>query len=194
MHGHYGRPIVVLPPTGGRAWDFDDNGLIDAVSDLAEGGRAKIYCVDGRDNDDVQSRAAYEAWVLERVLPFVYEDCGGPLEMVVAGCADGAVSAADLALGRADLFPAAVCMSGRFDDEVTDAVARLGPDQVDWINGRVNLVLGVSSDADAAAATAFAARLRDLGIRYAIDQTPADTPCGWPAWRHLAASTFPRFC
>lgn len=193
VHGHYGRPILAFPPTAGRAWDFDDNGLIDAVAELVEGGRVKVYCVDGRDSDDAESRAAYEAWVVERVLPFVYADCGGPLEVLTAGCADGAVSAVDLALRRADLFPVAMCMSGRYDDEVVSAVARLGHDQVDWISGRLTVVLGVADDDDEAVATEFAARLMDLGVRHELDRVPGGTPAGWPAWRHLAATHFPRF-
>ena len=111
VHGHYGRPVLALPPAGSRAWDFDDHALIESVTDLLEGGRAKIYCVDGRDLDETDergARATYESWLLERVLPFVYADCAGPLEVLTAGCGEGAVSAAGLAIRRADLFP--VCL------------------------------------------------------------------------------------
>jgi esterase/lipase superfamily enzyme len=192
--GHYGRPVLAFPPAGGRAWEFDDNGMIDAVSDLLEAGRMKVYCVDGRETDDAPTRAAYEAWVIDRVLPFVYADCGGPLEVLTAGCADGAVTAVDLALRRADLFPVAIAMSGRYDDEAVDAVARLGHDHVDWLGGRLTVVLGVADDADTAAAEAFGERLADLGIRHELDRVPAGMPGSWPAWRHLAATHLPRFC
>jgi esterase/lipase superfamily enzyme len=192
--GHYGRPVLAFPPVGGRAWDFDDNGMTDAISTLLEAGGAKIYCIDGRDSGDVGSRAAYDAWVVDRVLPFVYADCGGPLEVLTAGCADGAVTAVDLVLRRADLFPVAVAMSGRYDDEAVDAVARLGHDHVDWLDGRLTVVLGIADDEDAAAAEAFAGRLGDLGIRHELQRTPVGTPPGWPAWRHLAATQLPRFC
>lgn len=194
VHGHYGRPVLAFPPAAGRAWDFDDNGMIDAVRDLVEGGRVKIYCVDGRESDDEQPRAAYENWIVDRVLPFVYADCAGPLEVVTAGYGDGAVSAADLALRRADLFPVAICMSGRYDDSVVDAVAGLGADHVEWINSRLSVVLGVIDDCDTVAAGAFATRLGELGTRHEIDQAPEGTPPGWPGWRHLTAEHFPRFC
>jgi esterase/lipase superfamily enzyme len=192
--GHYGRPVLAFPPAGGRAWDFDDNGMISAVNDLLESGRMKIYCVDGRETEDPKTRAAYEAWVVDRVLPFVYADCAGPLEVLTAGCADGAVTAVNLAVRRADLFPVAIAMSGRYDAEVVDALARLGHDHVDWITGRLNVILGVADDADERAVTTYAARLADLGIRHEVDRVPAGTPWGWPAWRHLAATHLPRFC
>lgn len=195
VHGHFGRPVLMFPPAGCRAWDIDDEGMIDALTDLVEGGRAKIFCVDGRDEGDTMSEAAYDAWVLEQVLPFVYSDCGGPLEVLAAGCGDGAVSAAGLAIQRADLFPVALCMSGRYDDEVLAALDRLDPDHTEWISGRVLVVLGAGTDElDLAAAQEFAARLADLGIRHEVAPVPAGTPGGWPSWRHLAATTLPRFC
>ena len=194
VHGHYGRAILAFPPTAGRAWDFDDSGMVDAVLDLVEGGRAKFYCVDGLDTDDAASRAAYEAWVVDRVLPFVYADCAGPLEVLTAGCGEGADSAADLALRRADLFPVAICMSGRYEARVADSVAELGRDHVEWINGRLTVVLGVADESDAAAAAEFSSRLAQLGVRHEVDRAPGGTPRGWPAWRHLAAMQFPRYC
>lgn len=195
VHGHYGRPVLAFPPAGGRAWDFDDNGMIDAISDLVQGGRLKVYCVDGLDSSDAADRGAYDAWVVDRVLPFVYGDCGGPLEVLTAGCGEGAVTAADLAVRRADLFPVAIAMSGGYDHlDVLEAAAELGPEHVDWLAGRLQVVLGVADANDQAVTAEFAAQLGEFGIRCQVDRVPADTPCGWPAWRHLAAAHFPRFC
>lgn len=198
VHGHFGRPVLAIPPAGGRAWDFDDNAMIESLTDLVQGGRAKIYCVDGRDLDEADergARAAYDAWLVERVLPFIYADCDGPLEVLTAGCGDGAVSAAGLAIRRADLFPVAVCMSGRYDDDFCDSIEALHADHFEWIGGRVLVVLGAANDgADEAASAAFAASLGYLGIQHEIARVPDGTPCGWPAWRHLAATHLPRFC
>ncbi|MEP7054483.1 MAG: esterase [Actinomycetota bacterium] len=192
--GHFGRPVLAFAPLDGRAWDFDDNGMIGVLGDLLDSGGAKLYCVDGRDSDDEKARTAYENWIIDRVLPFVHTDCGGPIEVVTLGCADGAGTAVDLALRRADLFPIAIGMSGRYDAAAADAVAQLGHDHVDWVNGRLTVVLGVGDEADNAAATSFSGRLGHLGIRCEVDAVPAGTPCGWPGWRHLAATHLPRFC
>ena len=35
-YGHYGRPFLVFPSEQGRAWDFETNGMIDAVRPLID--------------------------------------------------------------------------------------------------------------------------------------------------------------
>src|SRR3990170_3144146 len=55
-YGHYGRPLLVFPSEQGRAWDYENNGMIGVLSHLIEAGRLKVYCVDSYDkgswNDD----------------------------------------------------------------------------------------------------------------------------------------------
>ena len=79
-YGHYGRPVLVFPSEQGRAWDFEANGMVDAVGDLVEAGRIKLYCVDSVDDrtwsdqgisleDRARGHAAYTSWVTDRVLP-----------------------------------------------------------------------------------------------------------------------------
>jgi esterase/lipase superfamily enzyme len=48
-YGHYGRPVLAFPSEGGKASDWQDNGMIGAVGDLLEAGRIKLYCVDSFD-------------------------------------------------------------------------------------------------------------------------------------------------
>ena len=48
-YGHYGRPVLVFPSEQGRAWDFENNGMVGAVADLIDAGRVKLYCVDSAD-------------------------------------------------------------------------------------------------------------------------------------------------
>ena len=48
-YGHWGRPVVVFPSERGRAWDYENNGMVDAVRDLIDDGRVKLYFVDSVD-------------------------------------------------------------------------------------------------------------------------------------------------
>jgi esterase/lipase superfamily enzyme len=115
-YGHWGRAVLAFPSEQGRAGDFENNGMVGAVADLIDAGRLKIYCVDSYDaaswsNQDVpvEERArrhgCYESWILNDVLPWIYQDCGGAAEVVALGCSLGAFHAANFALKRADLFP-----------------------------------------------------------------------------------------
>ncbi len=166
-HGSYGRPVVVFPSSEGRAEDFEDYGMVDAVRPLLDAGRVKLYCLDSWDSgswyrDDVplEARAhlheAYERWVVEDVVPFVDADCGGRQEMAVTGCSFGAYHSANIALRRADLFPLAICLSGVYDLSVmgwgergtsfhlNNPLWSLGATQGDhlaWLRSRLSLLL-----------------------------------------------------
>jgi esterase/lipase superfamily enzyme len=54
-YGHWGRPVLVFPSEQGRAADFENNGMIDAVAGLLEAGRLKIYCGQGQWEDTTGS-------------------------------------------------------------------------------------------------------------------------------------------
>ena len=80
-YGHWGRPLLVFPSELGKRWDWEDNGMIGALTPLIDDGRLKVYCADGADAwtwraDDVplEERARrhgdYERWITEIVAPF----------------------------------------------------------------------------------------------------------------------------
>jgi esterase/lipase superfamily enzyme len=227
-YGHYGRPVLVFPSEQGRAEDFENNGMVGAVGELIEAGRVKLYCVDSADgyswSDEsvpIEERARrhgrYESWLIEQVLPWVSQDCGGASEFITTGCSLGAFHAANFALKRAELFPLALCMSGNYDPSSWRAwgeqaeqtyfnnpmsyVANLHGDHLDWLRGRVSLVLVVGQGAwevdptqSLPSARAFAERLAEKGIRHELDVWGYDVPHDWPSWRAQFAHHLPRFC
>jgi esterase/lipase superfamily enzyme len=114
-YGHYGRPVLVFPSERGRAWDFENNGMVDAVADLIDSGRVKLCCVDSGDRDTWSNRSEpieerarrhghYEQWIMDRAVPWIAGDCGGPTQIVTLGCSLGAYHAANLALRHAEGF------------------------------------------------------------------------------------------
>jgi esterase/lipase superfamily enzyme len=124
--GHYGRPVLAFPSQQGHSWDYENMGMIGAIADLIDAGRVKLYCVDTIDghtwHDDslpLEERArrhgAYEDWILNQVVPFIHDDCGGAHDIIVNGPSFGGYHAANFALKRADLFPLAICQSGVYD-------------------------------------------------------------------------------
>ena len=127
-YGHHGRPLLVFQSEQGRCSDYEDRGMIDAAAGLIEAGRVKIYSVDSYDAASwcaadlplearAQQHARFEDWILHQVVPFIYDDCQGPLEIMVTGASFGAFHAANFAFRRADLFPMAICQSGVYDAE-----------------------------------------------------------------------------
>jgi esterase/lipase superfamily enzyme len=167
VYGHWGRPLLAFPSQEGAPWDWEANGMVDAVGPLLEAGRVKLYCVSSHDSGSwhrhdlsLEQRARehgpYEHWIAERVAPWIQSETNTH-EILVSGCSFGAYHAANFTLKRADLFPLALCMSGVYDVSVVgggwergesvyfnnpvDYVANLAGDHLDWLRGQANLVL-----------------------------------------------------
>jgi esterase/lipase superfamily enzyme len=168
VYGHWGRPVLVFPTEGGRATEFAERGGVDAVGDLVEAGRVKLYCVDSFDagtwsaghlplEERARGHAGYESWILDAVVPHIRSDTGTAAEIVTAGCSMGAFHALNFAFKRADLFPLALCFTGNYDpaawrgwgergdatyfNSPVDYVANLDGDHLDWLRSRLSVLL-----------------------------------------------------
>ncbi|HEX2052040.1 MAG TPA: alpha/beta hydrolase-fold protein [Actinomycetota bacterium] len=225
-YGHYGRPVLAFPSEQGRAFDYEDRGMVAAVEELIDGGRVKLYCVDSYDagswhapglslEDKARRHELFDEWITGVVVPWIHDDCGGPLDVATTGCSFGAYHAANFALRHADLFPLALCHSGVYDVSVlgggergdafyfnnpTDYVANLDGDHLEWLRARVSLVLvcgqGQWEDTTGALESTrrFAALLGAKGIPVEMDLWGHDVPHDWPSWRAQIAHHLPRFC
>lgn len=197
VYGHYGRPVLVFPAEGGSAWDWDHQGMVHALGSLLEAGRCKLYCVDAFDSGE---RWRYESWVIDQVAPFIHSDQGGSQDILTTGCSMGAFHAANFVLRRADLFPAAICLSGNYDFGITGEVSAFHGDHLDWIRSRASflLVCGQGMWEDTTGALESTKRLAWLlgekGIRHELDLWGGDVPHDWPSWRAQIAHHLPRFC
>jgi esterase/lipase superfamily enzyme len=165
-YGHWGRPVLVFPSELGRRWDWEDTGMVGTLTPLIDGGRVKLYCVDGADaytwradevplEERARRHGEYEQWINDVVAPWIHADTGGG-EIVVTGASFGAYHSANFALKRADLFPLAICMSGVYDvaavgwgergdatyfNNPLDYVQHLHGDHLDRLRSRVSLLL-----------------------------------------------------
>ena len=225
-YGHLGRPVIAFPSQEGRPEDWEDRQMIDSVRWLIDEGRAKIYCVDSFDSQSwhdlglpLEERARrhslYESWILDQVVPWIYEDCNGPTEIIVTGCSFGAYHSANFTLKRADLFPVAICMSGVYDVGVVgwgdrgdatyfnnpmDYVSQMHGDHLEWLRRQANLVLvcgqGQWEDTTGALESTkhFAGLLAEKGIKHELDLWGYDVPHDWPSWRNQIAHHLQRFC
>jgi esterase/lipase superfamily enzyme len=224
-YGHHGRPLLVFPSERGAAHDYENNGMIGAISGLIEDGRVKAYCVDSFDSgswqahglsleERAQLHGRFESWIIDQVVPYIYLDCGGPLEVMTTGCSFGAYHAANFCLKRGDLFPLAICQSGVYDVSVLadghrgeatyfnnpmDYVQHMEGDHLNWLRDRVSLVLiagqGMWEDTTGAleSTKAFSQVLSAKGIRHELDLWGHDVPHDWPSWRAQIAHHLPRF-
>ena len=165
-YGHDGRPVVAFPSENGDPADWEERGMIDALAELLDNGRVRLYCIPSFDGESwtrsdlpLEERALrhghYERWVLTQLVPFVQADTHTH-ELIATGCSFGAYHAANICLKRADVFPVAICMSGVYDVSVqgggergdavyfnnpVDYVAHLSGGHLDWLREHASLLL-----------------------------------------------------
>jgi esterase/lipase superfamily enzyme len=224
-YGHWGRPLLAFPSEQGSATDWEERGMVGAIEGLLDAGSIKLYCVSSYDAQSwhaaglpLEERAlrhgAYEDWIAGQVAAWIHEDCGGPVDIAVAGTSFGAYHAANFALRRADLFPQALCLSGVYDVSVVgwgerseavyfqnpmDYVANLHGDHLDWLRSRVSLLLvcgqGQWEDTTGALESTklFGRLLQEKGIHAEVDLWGHDVPHDWPSWRSQLIHHLPRF-
>ena len=124
VFGHAGAPLIVFPTSMGRFYEYEDQGMIDAVRWRLDRGELQAFCVDSVDGESWYNRGAhplhrawrhveYERYVVDEVLPLIRSRNGAPLG--VTGCSFGGYHCMNFALRHPDLVSSCVSMGGAFD-------------------------------------------------------------------------------
>ena len=202
--------------------------MIEALAGPLEAGLVKIYAVDSFDSGSwyrgdlpLEERArlhgCYEDWILNQVVPWIQADSHGAEGSPSPGSASAPTTRrtsrsstrtssrsrsarAASTTSRSSLRPA----GGERGDAVyfnnpADYVGALGGDHLDWLRGRVHLLLlcgqGAWEDSTGALESTrrFAHLLGEKGIPHELDVWGHDVPHDWPAWRAQIAHHLPRF-
>ena len=126
-YGHFGLPVLVFPSAAGFAHEWSAQGMVDALADWIETGKLKLYCTESNvaeawtrkeQSPDwrIARHRAFESYVMEELVPWIRHDCRTPsIRIGTSGCSLGAYYAANFALKFPEVFPYALCMSGRYE-------------------------------------------------------------------------------
>ncbi len=126
--GHWGTPVLIFPTAGGDAEEIERFLLIDALAPLISAGRIKVYSCDSIAGRAWTSRQhppeycallqnRYDECVYREVVPAIWQDCGGQIEIVTAGSSIGAFNAVAALCRHPDVFRLAFGLSGTYDLE-----------------------------------------------------------------------------
>ncbi|HKC18979.1 MAG TPA: esterase, partial [Candidatus Dormibacteraeota bacterium] len=118
--GHAGRPLLVFPTSMGRFYQWEDFGLVGAISDYIESGAIQLVCVDSVDGeswyardrppaDRVRRHLQYESYIVKEILPRLSEP------PVACGASFGALHAVLLAARHPSQIAGFIALSGAFD-------------------------------------------------------------------------------
>jgi esterase/lipase superfamily enzyme len=123
IYGFGGQPVLVFPTSGGRFFEYEDFGMVQALATFLEGGRLRLFTVDSVDRqswlnpqasaaEKVARHEAYERYILGEVLPFITGRCPDGNRLIVTGCSLGAYHAANLFFRHPDPFDTVIGLSG----------------------------------------------------------------------------------
>ena len=123
--GDRGFPVVVFPTSGGRFYEYEDRGMVNALAPKIERGELQVICVDSVDQeswynrwarpaDRLHRQNAFDAYLVREVAPFVHDRTSWG-KLGTTGCSFGGYHAINFALRHPEQVTYAVSMSGAFD-------------------------------------------------------------------------------
>jgi esterase/lipase superfamily enzyme len=211
--GHYGRPVIIFPTAGGDAEEIERMLVIDALGELIDAGRIKVYSCDSvagyamlRGDGSPGYRAAvlngFHAFVREEMIPAIWADCMSPgAEVIACGASIGAFNAVAMLCRHPDVVSLAIGMSGTYDVEewigpgAGEALYFATPLRfLPGLNGpilaqlRSRFALLASGEGrweNIGHSWRLAAVLGDKGIPNRVDSWGPEYDHDWPTWRRM---------
>ncbi|WP_411990896.1 esterase family protein [Agarivorans sp. DSG3-1] len=125
VFGHTGAKVLVFPTRGGRFYEYENLGLVNAIAHKINAGQLQLYCVDSIDIESIycfwahpagriERHQQYEDYILREVLPLMAQKNDHPCT-ISHGCSLGAFHAANIVFRHPHLFNKLAAFSGRFD-------------------------------------------------------------------------------
>jgi esterase/lipase superfamily enzyme len=125
IFGHAGAPMLVFPTSQGRYFEYEDRGMVGALSDGLERGLLQLVCVDSVDAESwycawahpsgrIARHIQYDQYVLNEVVPFVRQDNRNDFWMTT-GCSFGAYHAINFGLRHPEVIRRSIGLSGLYE-------------------------------------------------------------------------------
>ena len=146
VYGSAGVPVLALPARGGRFYDWENNGMPDAIAQLLNEGKVQLFCADSIDGEAVlngdlpvrrraEMEEKYFVYLTAELAPRVLKlnDAEKGVKLWVVGVDLGAAHAVNCRLRRPNLFAGAMGLGGIYDlsrfwgSEKDDLVLRSSP-------------------------------------------------------------------
>ena len=125
VYGHAGKPVLVFPSGGGRFFEYEDFGMVEACRELLEQGRVQLFAIDSVDKeswfngslslpDRARRHESYEKYVMNEAVPFIRERNASTSAILTTGCSGGGYHAANFLFRRPDVFDSTIALSGLY--------------------------------------------------------------------------------
>jgi esterase/lipase superfamily enzyme len=132
-YGHQGKPVLVFPTSRGRFYQYEDFGMIGAISGFIDSGMIQVWACDGIDGetflahggnayDRIQQHERYFRYITQELIPFIrYRNIqannGFEHGMMATGCSLGAYHSANMFFRFPWHFDSLIALSGVYSTE-----------------------------------------------------------------------------
>lgn len=117
--------MLAFPPRIGKFYDYENKGVVDAMSEAIERGMIQLFCFDSVDDESfyavsrtprerIERHMQYEEYLIQEVIPFTHSINPNP-SLGAFGCSLGAFHAMNLVLRHPSRFQRLIAFSGRYD-------------------------------------------------------------------------------
>lgn len=214
-YGHYGFPLLLFPTAGADYLEYERFLLIDAIREVIEAGKVKVFSVNSINNESWLNshvhpkhkairQQQYNHYLCEEVVPYIWNSCQRKIGIITAGASLGAFHCANQLFRRPDLFDGMIAMSGSFDirgyysgdyydeniyfNNPVDYLPQLDDDRYLPLlrqKQHIHILTGQGSYENPDASRRLSAILTQKQIPHHLDIWGYDVPHDWPSWRNM---------
>jgi esterase/lipase superfamily enzyme len=133
VYGHRGKPVLVFPTSKGRFYQYEDFGMINAISGFIESGTIQVWTCDGIDGetfmdferhpyDRIRQHEQYFKYITQELIPNIQyhsqqANNGFEHQLMVTGCSLGAYHSANIFFRFPWHFDSVISLSGVYSAE-----------------------------------------------------------------------------
>ncbi len=212
VYGDYGFALLLFPTAAADFLEYERFQMIDSLKHLIEGGKIKVYSINSINNeswlnDEMPGRAKairhqqFNDYVYNEVVPFIYNDCNGKVDIITSGASLGALHCANIFFKRPDLINGTIAMSGSYDlsdytkgyfDEdcyFNSPISYLPNLNDETILGdmrksnHIHILTGQGNYENPKASQDLSDILNSKNVPHDLEMWGTDVPHDWPTWR-----------
>ena len=159
VYGHAGKPVLVFPTSRGRFYQYEDFGMISAISGYIESGTIQVWACDGIDGetflagqgsaqDRIRQHERYFSYITQELIPRIKSDSknsnnGSEHRLMVTGCSLGAFHSANIFFRFPEHFDSLAALSGIYS---TDSFFGGFMDQTIYFNSPVHYLSNLEDE------------------------------------------------
>ena len=132
VYGHTGKPVLVFPTSRGRFFQYEDFGMIDAISPFIDNGKIQVWACDGIDgetffaegypHDRIRQHERYMEYITRELIPVIKDHSRGSNggyehKLMATGCSLGGYHSANAFFRFPEHFDSLIALSGLYSTE-----------------------------------------------------------------------------